>query len=134
MKVVLDTNVLIAAFLTEGVCAKLLVRAREKQFQLVLCPFILQEFERVLTKKFKAARNEARDALELVSEAVESVAVPKEKVAGVCRDADDDNILACVLVAKADYLVTGDADLLELKEFRGTRIVSPRDFELLFED
>jgi predicted nucleic acid-binding protein len=36
--------------------------------------------------------------------------------------------------AKADYLVTGDEDLLDLKTFRGIRIVTPRDFELLFND
>jgi putative PIN family toxin of toxin-antitoxin system len=132
--VVFDTNVLIAAFLTEGVCARLMVRARGSQFLLVTCPFILQEFERVLAKKFKAARTEVREALELVSEAAQIAAEPKEKVSGVCRDTDDDNILACILDVEADYLVTGDADLLDLKEFGGTRVVSPRDFELLFED
>ena len=134
MKVVFDTNVLVAAFLTEGLCAKLLVRARQREFPLVTCPFILQEFERILLKKFKAARSEAQEALELVAEAAQTVVEPKEKVAGVCRDEDDDNVLACLLEARADYLVTGDADLLELQEFRGTRIVAPRDFELLFED
>lgn len=134
MKVVFDTNVLIAAFVTEGLCAKLLVRAREREFQLVACPFILREFERVLTKKFKAAKSEVQDALALAAEAAQAVVEPKEKVVGVCRDTDDDNVLACVLEAEANYLVTGDADLLELKEFRETRIVAPRDFELLFED
>jgi predicted nucleic acid-binding protein len=55
-------------------------------------------------------------------------------VSGICRDPDDDQILSCALSAKADYLVTGDMDLLDLKEFRGTRILTPGAFELLFED
>ena len=52
----------------------------------------------------------------------------------VCRDPEDDAILACALEARVDYLVTGDEDLLELKVFKGIRIVTPRDFEILFVD
>lgn len=47
--------------------------------------------------------------------------------------ADDDNVLACALAAKAAYLVTGDADLLALKNFRGVKIISPRDFEAIID-
>jgi predicted nucleic acid-binding protein len=50
------------------------------------------------------------------------------------RDPDDDAILACALEAGADYLVTGDVDLMELKIFKGIRIVTFREFELLFKD
>lgn len=134
MKAVFDTNVLIAAFLSEGVCAKLLIRARKKQFQLVTCPFVMQEFERVMMKKFKATRAEMVEALELVEEAAQIRVEAEEEVAEVCRDRDDDNVLACARAAQADYLVTGDADLLVLVSHGGTTIIAPRDFELLFED
>ncbi len=53
---------------------------------------------------------------------------------GVCRDPDDDRILACAVAAKADYLVSGDSDLLDLQEFLGIKIVSPKTFEMLFQD
>lgn len=134
MRAVFDTNVLVAAFVAEGICSKLLTRGRKRQFHLIVCPIILQEFERVLIKKFSATRNETRSALRIVSEAVHSVVHPSQPVQSVCRDPDDDAILACVLEARADYLVTGDEDLLELKGFKGIRIVTPRDFELLFND
>ncbi len=134
MKAVFDTNVLIAAFLTEGICSKLLLRARKKQIHLSTCPFILQEFDRVLKKKFSATKSDVQDALELIAEAVGTIVHPTQKVTGVCSDADDDNILSCVLAAEADYLVTGDSDLLKLRKFRGTQIITPRDFELLFDD
>ena len=134
MRAVFDTNVLVAAFVTEGICSKLLIRSRKSQFHLILCPIILQEFERVLTKKFSATRNETRSALLIVSEAIHSVVHPLPLGQSVCRDPDDDAILACALEAKADYLVTGDEDLLELKIFKRIRIVTPRDFELLFND
>ncbi len=63
MRVVFDTNVLIAAFATEGLCATLLRRARKGQFQLLLFPIILQEFERVLRRKLAASPGEVREAL-----------------------------------------------------------------------
>ncbi len=61
-----------------------------------------------------------------------SIVLPSQSEQGVCRDPNDDAILACALEARADYLVTGDVDLLELKIFKGIRIVTPRDFEILF--
>lgn len=134
MKAVFDTNVLIAAFVTEGICSRLLIRGRKKQFDLILCPFILQEFEHVLTSKLLLSRNETREILKLVSEALHSVIRPIEPVSGICRDPDDDAILACALGTGAGYLVTGDEDLLELKTFKGVRIVTARDFEMLFID
>ena len=134
MKAVFDTNVLLAAFLTEGVCAKLLTRARKQQFNLITCPFILHEFERILTKKFSATKQEKENALALITEAAKDIVHPSETPAGVCRDKDDDNVLACALEADADYLVTGDKDLLQMKAFRGIRIITPRDFELLFDN
>jgi putative PIN family toxin of toxin-antitoxin system len=134
MKAVFDTNVLLAAFITEGICSKILVRGRKRQFHLILCPVILLGCERVLIKKFSITRNEARSILQIVSEAMHSVVSPSQSVQGICRDPDDDSILACALEAGADYLVTGDVDLLELKIFKGIRIVTPREFELLFND
>jgi len=133
MKAVFDTNVLVAAFVTEGVCAKLLGRARRKQLNLVISPFILKEFENVLLKKFSAPKEQIRTAAKLISEAGQIVS-HASIVSGICRDPDDDQILSCALSAKADYLVTGDFDLLELKEFHGIRILTPGAFELLFED
>jgi putative PIN family toxin of toxin-antitoxin system len=134
VKAVFDTNVFVAAFITEGICSKILVRGRKKQFHLIACPIILREFERVLITKFSITRNEAQSALQIVSEAMHSVIRPSQTVQGICRDPDDDAILACALEAGADYLVTGDVDLLELKTFKGIRIVTPREFELVFDD
>jgi putative PIN family toxin of toxin-antitoxin system len=134
VKAVFDTNVLLAAFLTEGVCAKLPVRARRRQFDLITCPFILHEFERILTKKFSATKQEKENSLAIITEATQDIVHPSELGFGVCRDKDDDNVLACGLEAAADYLVTGDKDLLILKAFKGMQIITPREFELLFDE
>jgi putative PIN family toxin of toxin-antitoxin system len=134
VKALFDTNVFLAAFLTEGVCEKLLTRARKRQFDLITCPFILHEFERILAKKFSATKQERDNALALITEAARDNVHPSEAPAGACRDKDDDNVLACALEAGADYLVTGDKDLLHLRTFRRIRIITPRDFEMLFDN
>ena len=134
MRVVFDTNVLVAALVVEGLCTTLLARARRKHFQLFLCPFILDELQHVLSKKLKTSEKLAREAIDLVLEAAEGVVSPMEGVRGICHDRDDDHVLACALGAKARYLVTGDKDLLELKEFRDIVILSPREFEMLFSE
>ena len=128
MRALFDTNVLLAAFLTDGVCTKLLTRARKRHFDLIICPFILLEFERILIKKFAATKAEKENALVLIAEAARESVQPSEPPSGVCRDKDDDNVLACALEAKAEYLVTGDKDLLVVDLQFGIHIVSPRKF------
>ena len=133
MRVVFDTNVLIAAFLTEGLCSVLLIRARRREFELFVCPVILEEFERILTHKIKAPQALVREALEIILEASETIR-PTKKIQGICRDQSDDQILACALSAEADYLVSGDKDFLEIGSFERLKIISPREFETFFED
>ena len=134
MKAVFDTNVLIAAFLTEGICAKLLSRARRRDFNLILCDGILQEFKRVLKKKFATSPHETSEALIILSEAALEIHGRTDSITPICRDSDDDLILACARDAVADYVVTGDEDLLVLKNYEGISIVNPREFEKLFPD
>lgn len=134
MKAVFDTNVLIAAFLTEGICAKLMIRARRRDFNLILCDGILQEFKRVLKKKFATSPHETSEALTILSEAALEILGWTDSITPICRDSDDDLILACAKDAAADYVVTGDEDLLVLKNYEGVSIVNPREFEKLFPD
>jgi putative PIN family toxin of toxin-antitoxin system len=134
VKAVFDTNVLISALVAEGVCSKLLVRARKRQFHLTTCPFIIEEFQNILRGKLKATKAEIEAARQLLHEAAQSVVHPEHTAAGTCRDSDDDNVLDCLIASGAEYLVTGDADLLTLKTFAGNPIIRPRDFEMLFSD
>jgi len=134
VKAVFDTNVLIAAFLTEGICAKLLIRARRRDFDMILCDEILHEFKRVLKKKFAASPHEMSEALTILSAAAQGILGQTDSIVPICRDSDDDLILACARDAIADYVVTGDEDLLVLKNYEGISILSPREFEKLFPD
>jgi predicted nucleic acid-binding protein len=85
-------------------------------------------------RKIGVSKGEAGDAVRLASEAASVILLAPKLDAPVCRDSKDDNVLACSLAAGTDYLVTGDADLLDLRSFLNTLIVSPRDFESLFVD
>jgi uncharacterized protein len=135
LRAVFDTNVLISAFAAEGLCSKLLERANKHDFMLYVSPFILEEFKRTLKIKIALSKREIKEALFILKEVVNIVDPNKQGiiVKNVCRDRDDDNILAAASACRADYLITGDRDLLELNKYRKTKIFKPRDFELLFQ-
>jgi putative PIN family toxin of toxin-antitoxin system len=132
MIAVLYTNVLIAAIVTEGLCSKILHRARAGEFSLISCPFILKELRGILSKKFGLSQKDVALTMEPISEAIYQVIDHGLKITDIFRDIDDDNIIACAVAAEADYLVTGDLDLLEIKSYKDIKIITPRDFEALF--
>ena len=132
MKAVFDTNVLIAAFLTEGLCSGLLIRARKQAFNLVLCDDIIREFEGILIKKFKLTSTDISEISTIVSEAASEILHNLGPIPDICRDPNDDMIIACAIDAAADYIVTGDEDLLILKSYKDIVIINPRNFEALF--
>jgi len=133
LKVLFDTNVLFAAFATEGLCAKLLTRVNLGDFQLYTCPYILKELQQNLKRKLSLSKVEMEEIFSLIEEISESVTPEKFgiEVAKVCRDKDDDNIIAGAKAAGVDYIVTGDNDLLVLDVYEGIEIINPRAFEIL---
>jgi putative PIN family toxin of toxin-antitoxin system len=132
VRAVFDTNVLIAAFLTEGLCSGLLIRARKQAFNLVLCDDIIREFEGILIKKFKLTATDVSEISAIVSEAASEILHKLGPIPNTCRDPNDDMVIACAIAAAADYIVTGDEDLLILKRYKGIVIINPRNFEALF--
>lgn len=132
MRVVFDTNVYIAAFVSDGICARLVRRARKREFELLLCHIILHEFSSKLKVKFRCTSQEIEQACSLISEAAAAVLDGGDLSAPACRDRKDDLILACAETAAADYLISGDKDLLVMEQYGKCKILSPRDFELLF--
>lgn len=125
MRIVFDTNVLFSAFVAHGVCAGLYEECLQRA-QIVVSPDILEELEEKLLAKAGLSATETREVIRAVradAEIVRATPLPKP----VCRDADDDLILAAALGAKADAIVTGDRDLLVLKHFEGIPILNPRD-------
>ena len=127
MRIVLDTNVLIAAFIARGVCHRLLEHCIGHH-TLVTSEFILNEVREKLVEKFKYMPEVTDEVIALLRSRMEIV-MPALLDAPVCRDADDDNILATAVTGNCKCIVTGDKDLLILKQFQGIDIVSPSDFQ-----
>jgi len=126
MRLVLDTNVLIAAFIARGVCSDLFAHCIARH-QLVASDFILAELREHLAGKFKFAAEEVDEVIAFLRSTAE-VFTPAGLEVPVCRDADDDMVLATAVAGSAKWIVTGDQDLLVLREFRGIRIIRPADF------
>ena len=126
MRVVLDSNVLIAAVATRGLCEALVELCLE-QHEIVLGEHILTEVEEKLTKKLKVPRRIVRDYIGLLRGTAE-VAKPTKVDRSACRDPEDLAVLGLLAPGRAEMLVTGDKDLLVLGEFSGARILSPREF------
>lgn len=126
MKIVLDTNVLIAALITRGVCSQLIEHSFESH-ELFTSKFILDEVSTNLFNKFRFNSDDITEALDLLQSKMQPV-TPVELKTPVCRDRDDDMILATALAADAACIITGDKDLITLQRFQTIDIVSPADF------
>ena len=126
MRIVLDTNVLIAAFITTGVCTALLEHC-VRSHELVTSEFILDEFRDKLISKFDYTVTEVQEALELLRLAMQ-VVLPATLENPVSRDPDDDMVLSTAILASAACIISGDRDLLILGNYRGVDIIAPAQF------
>lgn len=133
MKVVLDANVIVSAFISSrGAPRQIVDQWRAEEFQLLTSENILQEVSRVLRYPKIAALHrltatELREFLTLLRE--EGTVVITTETLAVSPDETDNRYLECAVAGSADYLVTGDKrHLLPLTEYRGVRIVSPATF------
>jgi putative PIN family toxin of toxin-antitoxin system len=123
---VLDTNVLIAAYATRGQCREALdhcLRAHE----VVTAEVLLAELVEKLTRKLKFSVESAREVLALLRSRVEIVDPPPLDPPA-CRDPDDDRVLAAAVEADCQCIVTGDQDLLVLHPFGMIAIIPPGSF------
>lgn len=126
MRILFDTNALIASLISPGFCHELLEHCFIHH-DLFTSEFILAEVHEKLIDKFKYSKEIADEAVDLFRSKME-VVIPADLRIRVCRDPDDDNILAAAVDARCDYIVSGDKDLTVLKEFEGIKISDPRKF------
>jgi putative PIN family toxin of toxin-antitoxin system len=131
---VLDSTVLVSAFLTPGGAADaLLDQAKAGRFLCVLAEDIVAETARVLLEKphirqrYSYTDADVQEYAQGLRQAAFLVsALPS--LSGVVRDPNDDMILACAVAASASHVVTRDPDLLSLETYEGIAIVAPEAF------
>jgi len=97
---------------------------------MALSEHILGDIEHTFDRPYFHARLSATEkaAILRLLRVHAGLVTPDPSVRGVCRDPDDDPVIGTAVAATADYLVTGDGDLLALGEYQGVRIVSARQF------
>ncbi len=130
MKAVLDTNVLISALLFPGGAPDRVFRAALRgHYELVVSPFIIQELARVLEEKFGYSAEEAGAVAGFVESIASVIVEPSEVPEIITSKKADNEILACALEARVDYLVTSDLKhIYPLQSVGNVRIVSPSEF------
>jgi len=130
MNLIFDTNVLIAAFSTHGICHSLFEYALEN-CKIITSNYILDELDKVLKNKFKLPQSQT-DQIKFFL--IESCFIVEYKTFNqqVSRDKSDDPVLGIIDKNKIDYLISGDKDLLILKNYKDVPIISPRELWDIF--
>ena len=126
MRVILDTNVILAAFAGRGLANAVFELCLDKH-EIIISEHILLELQNNLQKKLKMPKDKARKIIEYLREFC-TLSREKKLDKVICRDPNDMRILGISEVTKSDYIVTGDMDLLVLKEFHSIPIITPREF------
>ena len=126
MRVFLDTNIIVSAFATRGLCADLF-REILAAHTLVTSEYILAETQNVLARGFKVPEETVIEIIALLRRQ-EMVITPATLPQLSIRDLDDLPVVAAAIEAKADYLVSGDKDILSLIPLNDIKIATPREF------
>jgi len=128
MKIVLDANVFISSFFWHGNPRAVIERAIAGIDALFITKEILDAIEEVIGRpKFHASKDEIQYYINSIEE-IASKITPKSRIQNASRDASDDKYIECGITAGADYIVSGDIHLLELRKYGCIEIVSPKDY------
>ena len=90
--------------------------------------FIIEEVKKNLKTRFEYSDEEIGEVINFVKSNFIHVGKHKKLKEMISRDVDDDNVLAAAIFEKVDCIVTGDKDLLIVKNYKNIKILSPRDF------
>lgn len=132
IRVVLDTNILISGLFWKGPSRKVVDLAIANKIKSITSPEILEEVEAVLYEDFPQVPYDKIEEIVKDILSYSQLIIPQAITVKKLRDLKDAKIIACGLSAKADYIVTGDRDLLVLKKYKGIKISTPKAFLDLF--
>ena len=128
MKIVIDSNIFISSFFWGGNPRDIFERVINGLDELFITEEILKEIKSVMNNsKFNVNTDEIEDYVKIIerySKKIESKNVPKD----ISRDKDDDKILQCGVDGDVDFIITGDNDLLILKEYEKIKIMKPKKY------
>ncbi|AFM14068.1 putative toxin-antitoxin system toxin component, PIN family [Turneriella parva] len=126
MKVIIDTNVFVSGIIWAGKPAQIVSKWVSGEFELILSAELLVEYVEVIERLSKNPQLGSHWQDMLIKKAI---FVSVTQTVDICRDPDDNFILALGLASSADYLIIGDKDILSILDFP-IKIVSPATFLL----
>lgn len=127
-KAVIDTNVLISAIVFGGIPRQILEEVIAGRLEVAISREILHEMQGILLgKKFKYPQ-ETVNAITSELATLCEIVLPVQRIDIVRSDPANNRVIECALEAKAQYIITGDSHLIELKEVHGISIVTPSEF------
>jgi putative PIN family toxin of toxin-antitoxin system len=126
LRVFLDTNVLVSAFISRGISAEIF-RIIVKEHDLIIGDLVLIELKRILHTKLKMPLTQVNNILNYLK-SFEQINYSGEKSTFEIRDKDDENILVLALKSNSDVLITGDKDFLDVRKTLSIKVLNPREF------
>ena len=127
LRVVLDTNVYVSAFVFGGPPLDILTLGIRGRIAVFVSAPIREELRAVLRSKFGWPTRDVRGALDTI-DAFESLVVPRETIGVIKDDEPDNRILECAVEASAHVIVSGDRHLRAIRAYRRIHIMTPREF------
>ena len=124
----LDSNILVSSFYWAGNPRKVFDRVTNGLDELYITDKILEEIISVMSrKKFDTSMNKISEYVKII-ESYSIKLLPKNSLLKISRDEDDNKILQCGFDGDVDFIITGDYDLLVLKEYKAIKIIKPKDY------
>jgi putative PIN family toxin of toxin-antitoxin system len=128
MKIVIDSNVFVSSFFWGGHPRDVFERIINGLDELYITDEIIEEIASVMnSSKFTANNSEIEAYVKIIKKYSKKI-VSKNVPESISRDKDDDKILQCGLDGNVEYIITGDKDLLVLKEYESIKIIKPKDY------
>ena len=129
LRVVFDTNIVVSAVLYEKSLPALLVSlGLEDKVRFFVSPALLNEYEAVLKRpRFKLGQRQITQLMGKINRKA-SIVIPTKRLKVLKTDEPDNRILECAIKAKADFIITGNKRHFPFEEFKGSKIVTPREF------
>jgi len=131
-KVVLDTNILVSGSLWKGESYKILLLIETQQIICILSISILEEYKKIMESEeiIEKIANKNLAINEIINHIISTVTIihPTLRLKVVKEDPDDNKIIECAVEGKSDFIITKDKHLLNLKNYKKIRIVTPEEF------
>ena len=126
MRILVDTNVIVSGLIAKGACFEILEDLVYSHTP-ILTPYVLAESHKVLLQTFHLSKPTVKQMLNVIERYFKK-GESSPCLLKVCRDPDDDQILADALMNKVDVILSGDKDLLVVERYEGIKIIGPKDY------